>query len=717
MHPDGRAAGDPLRDRLVCEDLALPAGDGAEQRDPVADLLAPVAAIALDLGVGEADERLDVGARDVVQHPAVELGVDPPGLGRAHPVRDPAGGEQCDALPRRPGPDERPDERANLVAAARRRQGRRRAVRVDRRDRNLSLRRQEVQGDRQLVPALDLVGIREVEAGGEAALEERHAPLGRAPHPARRDPHQPRAARARRVVGLRQADAEGGHVAVGEVLDVVVHEQHDEIRARRGEPPMELVEAAVQPVPPLGHRHLGPSRDERRVGRGERRDDLGHGPRSLARLVPVRNGTMRSVSRPMARWVSALVLVSTLGGAPAAATAGPDAQMTWAVHVSLAPTWFDPAETPGVITPFMFLYALHDALVKPMPGNPMAPSLAESWSASRDGLTYEFALRKGVRFHNGDLLTADDVKFSFERYRGAGASTLKARVVSVKAVPDEATRLAMLKRGEADIAYSIRSALAEELQRTPGLTLKPTSPTFTEWLVFTEQWEPKSPWADRRVRLAVNLAVDRKSISDAEYLGFAKISSGIIPRDFEFSWAAPPYPYDPATARQLLAEAGYPRGFDAGDVFSDNVYVPEAIVNYLQAVGIRARLRPLERAAFYKADQEKKLRGLVRVGSAAFGNAATRIEAFVVSGGIRAYGGYPDIDGLYREQAGELDPKKREAILHRIQQLMHERVMFAPIIEPAFLSGQGPRVGESGFGRIVGAPYSLPYEDLTLRAR
>jgi len=507
----------------------------------------------------------------------------------------------------------------------------------------------------------------------------------------------------------------------------------------------------------------------------------------------------------MARWVSALVLVSTLGGAPAAATAGPDGQMTWAVHVSLAPTWFDPAETPGVITPFMFLYALHDALVKPMPGNPMAPSLAESWSTSRDGLTYEFALRKGVRFHNGDLLTADDVKFSFERYRGAGASALKARVVSVeavdasrvrfrlrqpwpdfmtfygtpatgaawvvprkyvervgddgfkkapvgagpyrfvsftpgvelvleafeqywrkapsvkrlvlKAVPDEATRLAMLKRGEADIAYSIRSALAEELQRTPGLTLKPTSPTFTEWLVFTEQWEPKSPWADRRVRLAVNLAVDRKSISDAEYLGFAKISSGIIPRDFEFSWAALPYPYDPATARQLLAEAGYPRGFDAGDVFSDNVYVPEAIVNYLQAVGIRARLRPLERAAFYKADQEKKLRGLVRVGSAAFGNAATRIEAFVVSGGIRAYGGYPDIDGLYREQAGELDPKKREAILHRIQQLMHERVMFAPIIEPAFLSGQGPRVGESGFGRIVGAPYSLPYEDLTFRAR
>ena len=63
----------------------------------------------------------------------------------------------------------------------------------------------------------------------------------------------------------------------------------------------------------------------------------------------------------------------------------------------------------------------------------------------------------------------------------------------------------------------------------------------------------------------------------------------------------------------------------------------------------------------------------MRIGSAAAGNAATRIEAFVIGDGIRAYGGYPDIDGLFREQASELDPKKREALLHKIQQLMHEQ--------------------------------------------
>jgi len=286
-----------------------------------------------------------------------------------------------------------------------------------------------------------------------------------------------------------------------------------------------------------------------------------------------------------------------------------------------------------------------------------------------------------------------------------------------RSVPDDTTRLAMLKRGEADIAYSIRGPLAEELRRTPGLTLKATSPTFTEWINFTEQWDPKSPWHDRRVRLAANLAIDRKAINDAEYLSFARISASIIPHAFEFFWPPPLYPHDPAQARKLLAEAGYPRGFDAGELTTDAVYTgtAEIVVNNLVAVGIRVKLRPLERAAFYKGDQEKSFKKLVRPGSAAAGNAATRIEAFVITGGIRSYGGYPDIDGLFREQAVELDPKKREAMLHRIQQLMHERAMFAPILEPAFLSGHGPRLEQSALGLIPGHAFSYPYEEIRLK--
>src|SRR5215813_11127285 len=132
------------------------------------------------------------------------------------------------------------------------------------------------------------------------------------------------------------------------------------------------------------------------------------------------------------RSITCALLALLVVAAPAAAA--PEGQMTWAVHVSLAPTWFDPAETLGIATPFMVLYALHDAMVKPMPGNPAAPGLAESWTASKDGLVYDFALRPGVKFHNGDPVTADDVKFSFERYRGFAAKTLKDHVAAIELV-------------------------------------------------------------------------------------------------------------------------------------------------------------------------------------------------------------------------------------------------------------------------------------------
>jgi peptide/nickel transport system substrate-binding protein len=289
-----------------------------------------------------------------------------------------------------------------------------------------------------------------------------------------------------------------------------------------------------------------------------------------------------------------------------------------------------------------------------------------------------------------------------------------------KAVTEEVTRLAMLKRGEVDIAYSIRGANAEELRRTPGLTLAPNHPPGTFWLVFPEQWTlPKSPWADKRVRLAVNHAIDRQAINEAETLGFSKISGSIIPTTFEFFWAPAVYPFDAVRARKLLAEAGYPSGFDAGSYYCDASYanLGEAAVNYLKAVGIRTQLVPLERAAFIAQNRDKKLRNIIQTASGAAGNAATRIDAFVAKDGTFTYGAYPDIEGLVQEQAGEPDPKKREAILQRIQQMLHERAVFAPIWELAFLNGYGPRVAEAGLTLIAGHPYSAPYEDLRLRTK
>src|SRR5262249_8616791 len=115
-----------------------------------------------------------------------------------------------------------------------------------------------------------------------------------------------------------------------------------------------------------------------------------------------------SISR---RHVLAGLAVAPLltGAAGATGVGGPQGELTWGIHTTLAPAWFDPAETQGIITPYMVLYALHDGLMKPMPGQPLAPALAESWSASEDALSFEFVLRKGAKFHNGEEVTAEDV--------------------------------------------------------------------------------------------------------------------------------------------------------------------------------------------------------------------------------------------------------------------------------------------------------------------
>jgi peptide/nickel transport system substrate-binding protein len=136
------------------------------------------------------------------------------------------------------------------------------------------------------------------------------------------------------------------------------------------------------------------------------------------------------------RHALALAVLALIVGAPGSArAANPEGQVTWGVHISLAPTWFDPAETPGFITPFMVMYALHDAMVKPMPGKPLAPSLAESWTVAPDGLIYEFLLRKGAKFHDGEAVTAEDVKFSFERYHGTSYKAMQDRVAAIE-TPD-----------------------------------------------------------------------------------------------------------------------------------------------------------------------------------------------------------------------------------------------------------------------------------------
>src|SRR5258707_11885092 len=141
----------------------------------------------------------------------------------------------------------------------------------------------------------------------------------------------------------------------------------------------------------------------------------------------------------------------------------------------------------------------------------------------------------------------------------------------------------------------------------------------------------------------------------------------IVPRVMDFALQVESPAYDPAKAKRLLAEAGYPNGIDAGDFAAIPGFptVAEAAVNDLNAAGIRVRMRQMERASFYAAWQEKKLRGVLMIGAGNSGNAASRVETFIQSKGAYASGGYPDIDELFLKQAGERDPKKREEILFK----------------------------------------------------
>jgi peptide/nickel transport system substrate-binding protein len=511
-----------------------------------------------------------------------------------------------------------------------------------------------------------------------------------------------------------------------------------------------------------------------------------------------------SYSRRMGLGLLLWSLVAFGSVGPALAQTKPDGEMRWALYVTVPPAWFDPAEVPpGTITPFWVLYAMHDALVKPMPGNQLAPSLAQSWTISADRKVYEFKLRQGVKFHNGDDFTAEDVKFSFLRAKGkllhdkvqeveivdplrvrfvlrepwpdfmtfygtlasaagwivpkkyteaVGADGFKKHPIGAgpykfvsstpgidlvmeayegywrkmpavkrlvyRSVPEATTRLAMLKRGEVDLAYLLDTPMAFEIKRDPTLKLAFSGGIGTYFLDFLDMWDPKSPWADQRVRLAASLAIDRKGLSEAETVGASPPTGNVVPASFEFALPLEPHPYDPAKAKMLLAEAGYPNGFEAGDLYPWPPYFSagEAIANDLAAVGIKTRLRTMERAAMFAALATKKLKGLCMCVNAVYGNAASRLSETVPREGAFAYGSFPDIDELYRRQALENDSKQREALLHQIQRLLFERVRFAPIFDYVWPSGVGPRVAEPALMLINPYPWSAPLEEVRLKA-
>jgi peptide/nickel transport system substrate-binding protein len=219
------------------------------------------------------------------------------------------------------------------------------------------------------------------------------------------------------------------------------------------------------------------------------------------------------------------------------------------------------------------------------------------------------------------------------------------------------------------------------------------------------------------VRLAASLAIDRDAINQAEMLGLGKPTAGFVPPQFDFALPVEAPKQDVKRAKQLLAEAGFPNGFDGGDLTPLPPYTSlgEAVGNFLGAVGIRTRVRSMERATFMSSWHDKKLKGLVIGATGAAGNAAARLEPFHTKQGLYAYGSLPEIDDLFQRQAREPDRKQREALLHQIQKIVHDQVLVAPIFQQGFLWGVGPRVEQPAAGLIQGFPYAGPPEELKLK--
>ncbi len=507
------------------------------------------------------------------------------------------------------------------------------------------------------------------------------------------------------------------------------------------------------------------------------------------------------------RWaiVGLLVLGGIIPGvASEVRAAPPTGVLKEGIHWGLSADWLDPATSGYAVSAHLPLYLLHDSLVKAMPEGIFTPSLAEAYTVSPDSRTYEFRLRKGVKFHNGDPLTAEDVAFSFWRYKAAQAKIIHGKTEKVEVVnpylvrfhfkepfPDfleylvpgvttigwvvpkkyvekvgdagfkkhpigagpykfvefvagtrlvgeafeeywrkvphikriefhiitePATRLAMVKRGEIDIATLMQGVFYEDIKKDPKLRLlSPLSPT--RWIVYiTSQWDPKSPWSDPRVRKAASLAIDRKTLADIHMPGCDPIGDLGLEGD-PSAVHFPPDPYDPEKAKKLLAEAGYAKGFHGGKYYPyEGGYWPygEQIANYWKAIGITVDTILLDRPAWLANREGGKMKGGLFID---LGTAPTIGGRLSYLFGSTSYGNYPDLQALWDQYQRESSPKGRKDLIANIQKLIQEKAMFIPLTSTNSPAAFGPRVKGNPYKIQPLIWFTAPFEDIELESK
>ena len=277
---------------------------------------------------------------------------------------------------------------------------------------------------------------------------------------------------------------------------------------------------------------------------------------------------------------------------------------------------------------------------------------------------------------------APGVELVLEAYAGYWRHAPYVKRFVMKSITDSTSRLAALKSGGLDMAYFLDGPEAEVVKKDPRLVLVDTRHASIFWIEFADQWDSKSPWHDRRMRQAVNLSLDRKSINEAACVGFCPPAGVIVPRVMEFALQVEPPPYDLPRASSSSPSAGYPNGLDAGDfVPIPGFYtVAEATMNALNAAGIRVRSRLMERAPSTRRGRRRSCAGSSSPRWALRQCGQPR-GAFIYSKGSHAMAAIRPHE-LFQQQARERDPASAKPSAsnpapHR------RRVMFAPVMVSA----------------------------------
>ena len=524
---------------------------------------------------------------------------------------------------------------------------------------------------------------------------------------------------------------------------------------------------------------------------------------------PAAESAAQPAAQPAAPTPSPAAGLKVEAPAPPPERIEPKGRMIYAWSTSLSPAWLDPQENGLVITPYMTQYAIHDAVVKHMPDKLMTPSLAESYEIAPDYKSATFTLRQGIKFHDGSPITAEDVKFTYENYRGANAKALKDRTeridtpddrtirfvfkepfldflviygtpasgagwvipkkhyeqvgpdgfkqhpigagpykfvrqtagteveleaftdywrktpsvktLIIKAAPEEATRFAQVQTGEADFAAQVQGPLIDVVRNDPNLRMT-TRLGAPFWLEMPGFEKPDNPFNKLQVRQAVSYALDRQALSDAEQAGLARPLGNWLPLGWPGTIELPVLPHDLDRARQLMAEAGYPDGFEVPELTPLPPYFPfgERIITQLRAIGIRTKLQQMERGAFDQKITQGPgaFNGLILNVSAASGDAAARIRAYATCGGSSSRTCVPEIDEKFQRYEASTDPQERERLLNEIQTYMYENLIFIPVYRQAYLNVVGPRIAnpwEEIFGAIPQYSFLGPYEDVRLK--